>query len=320
MSDEMGNSARCEGSGVRPPDPSHAAPRTAPQPYDFSHRTLLSAHELRKLEADHLEFLRALAMRLSIHFRMEFDLTLVSLRTPTFRQFASGLAQPTHLTLFKVEPLRGVCVLEISPALGRAMTDRLLGGPGQATDAAGELSEIEVALLDQVTQLITDGWCGHWGRWLEMKPALLGHESDPRYLQTATADSAMLVATAKGRLGEGAGEIKLAFPFATLDPLIQKLRAELKPAAGVYPEGTATKQIRMNPAFDDVNIAVVAELPGPQMPARAIPQFKVGEVLNLSADAVNHVQLCLGGLPRFAGRLGTCDHRWAVEVTEVLKT
>lgn len=294
--------------------------RATAQPYEFAQHALLSAPELRKLRSECEDFLRGVAMRLSAYLRMEFELAFVSLTTPTYRQFVSGLAQPTHLTLFKVEPLRGISVLEISPALGLAMTDRLMGGPGEAAAADRALSEIEVVLLDQVAQFFTEGWCDQWRRRQELKPSLLGHESDVRYLQTSPPDCAMLVATMSARLGKCTGQIQLAFPFSALEPLLQKLRAELKPAAESAAEVAMQKQGAWNSTLNDVSISIAAELLGPQLLARAIPKLKVGDVLEMPADSVNHIQLCLGGLTRFTGRLGTRDNYWAVEVINVLKT
>ncbi len=293
-----------------------AAP--TPRPYNVAARPLLSRHELRKLEADYEELLRGLTANLSVFFRCEFDLALESLQTPSFREWVGGLAQPTHLTLFKVEPWRGICVLEITPTLGLAMTDRLMGGPGQAVTANRELSEIEIALLDQVAQFVTDAWCGQWREWQELTPALLGHESDSRYLQTSSPDSAMLVATLNARLGECVGRVQLAFPFATLKPLMRKLRAELTPAVEPPADSAPPQTLRWNAAFDDMTMVITAGLPALQMTARALPRLQVGEVLELPADSINQVQLRLGGLPRFLGRLGTRDHCWAVEVTQVL--
>jgi flagellar motor switch protein FliM len=294
--------------------------RVTPQPYDFAQHLLLSTHEVRKLRSNCEEFLGGLAMRLSIYFRMEFELTLVSLTTPTYRQFVSSLVHPTHLTLLKIEPLRGISVLEISPAFGMALTDRLMGGPGEATAAARELSEIEVALLDQVAQFITEGWCGQWSQRQELKTNLIGHESDASYLQTSPPDSAMLVAKISASLGKCTGQIQLAFPFTTLEPLLQKLRAELKPAAESVSDDKMPKQRMWNSTLNDVKIAIAAQLPGPQLLGRAIPKLKVGDVIEMPTDSVNQVQLCLGGLSRFTGRLGTRDDFWAVEITNVLKT
>jgi flagellar motor switch protein FliM len=282
---------------------------------------LFTGPELRRLNADYQEIRRGCATRLAVLFRAEFELTLAALHTPTFCQFAHGASQPTHLTLFKAEPFRGIGVLEISPGLALALSDRLMGGPGDANLPVRELTEIEVALLDQVAQLFIEAWCAHWTHWRDLKPALLGHESDGRYLQTAPADSPMLIARFEAKVGEATGHVSLALPFVTIEPIIQRLRTELQPPAESAPAAApaVVKRAAWNPAFDDVRVALNAQLPGPQITARELPRLKIGDVLPLPADAANLVHLRVGGTARFAGRLGTQDSQWAVEVLHVLK-
>jgi flagellar motor switch protein FliM len=303
-----------------PSGPAAASVASVPQAYELSQRTLFSGPEFRRLRADYEEIRRGCAMRLAVLFRTEVDFTLAALRTPTFRQFAGALEQPTHLTLVKVEPLRGIGVLEINPALGLTLTDRLMGGPGDAAQPGRELTEIEVALLDQVAHLLTEAWCGYWpGR--DFKSTLLGHESDGRYLQTSPSESPLLVAQFEMKIGEAAGRIQLALPLTTLDPILQRIRVELKPPVDApAPQPVAAKTPAWNPALDEVELALNAQLPGPQVTAREIPRLKVGDVLHLPVEAANLVRLQLGGKTRFTGRLGTRDDRWAVEILRVLKT
>lgn len=306
--------------------PEAAATATAtaagPQLYELSQPTLFNAHELRRLTADYETIRRSCAVRLALLFRTEFELKLGPLQTPTFRQFAGNLAQPTQLTLFKIEPLRGIGILEISPALALVLLDRLMGGPGTANIPARELTEIEVSLLGQVTHLLTEAWCAHWSGWKELKSALIGSENDPRYLQTSPPDSSLLVATFEAQIGDATGQIRIALPFNTLDPLLQKIRAELQPPTE-SPAATpapAPKRATWNPALDTVGIPVSAELPGPKITARELQTLKVGDVLPIPAEAANLIQLKLSGVPRFQARLGTRDEHWAVEVLNALKS
>ncbi len=261
-------------------------------------------------------------MRLALLFRTEFELKLGALQTPTFRQFNGQLSQPTHLTLFKIEPLRGIGVLEISPALALVLLDRLMGGPGTANTPVRELTEIEISLLGQVTHLLTEAWCAHWAGWKELKSALIGHENDPRYLQTSPAESNLLVATFEAQIGDATGQIKLALPFATLEPLLQKIRTELQPPTETPTNAPAptSKPTAWNPALDHVSIPVSAALPGPKITARELQSLKVGDVLPIPAEAANLIQLKLSGVPRFQARLGTRDDHWAVEVLNALKS
>ncbi len=141
----------------------HAARQAAPlteapgkdavQPYDFRNPMLLSPRELRKLRLHQDEFIRSLASRLSLHLRLEFSLKLTALQTIVYSKLVDSWANPSHLTLFKMEPLRGVSILEIQPQLGFSMVDRLMGGSGLAQETVAEMSEIERALLEQTVQI-----------------------------------------------------------------------------------------------------------------------------------------------------------------------
>ncbi len=297
-----------------------AAVASGAQPYELTQRTLFSPPELRRWMADYETIRRSWAVRLAVLFRTDFELRLAALDTPTFRQFTGQMAQPTHLTLFKVEPWRGIGVLEIAPALALTLLDRLMGGPGAANPAARELTEIEVALLGQVTHLLTEAWCAHWAGWKELKSTLLGHESDPRYLQSSAPETTLLVASFEAQIGDCSGPIRLALPFPTLEPLLQKIRAELQPPIEAPTNQPAVNSPPVwNPALDQVSIPLNAVLPGPQITGRELHQLKVGDVLELPADAADLVQLRLGGVARFQARLGTRDEHWAVEVLTALK-
>ncbi len=159
------------------------APETI-QPFDFRQPIFLSAAELRKLRLRQEDFTRSLAARLSIYLRLEFTLQMSRLQTITYRKFVDSLANPTYLTVFKVEPLRGGCILDLSPQLGITMVDRLLGGPAQSVSLERDLSDIEAALLDQAVEIVLQEWCNQWSGLQELRPVVLGHESSGRFLQT----------------------------------------------------------------------------------------------------------------------------------------
>lgn len=295
-------------------------PKDAIQPYDFRHPVFLSANELRKLRVQHEEFIHSLAARLSIYLRLEFGLQMSQLQTLTYQKFTECLPNPCHLTMFKVEPMRGICVLDINPRLGLTIVDRLMGGPGHSVNVNRDLSEIEVALLDQVVQLIVGEWCNHWAKIKELHPTLLGHENNGRFLQTSVPDAVMLALSMEAHIGDCVEQIQVGFPYATLEPLIQQLSLKLNPQAEETAAAiTAAAHPKWQRGLDDVSIPVTGEWPGMELTAREFSRLKVGDVLALPADFASQIQLRLARMPKFVGRLGTRDQHWAVEVTQVLK-
>lgn len=287
------------------------------QPYDFRHPVFLSPTELRRLRIRHEDFIRALAARLSIYLRLEFSLQMSKLQTVTYQKFAEGLPNPTHLSLFKVEPLRGVGILDIHPRLGLTIVDRLLGGPAHSITADHDFSEIEMALLDQAVNLILAEWCHHWASVEELRPTLLGHENNGQFLQTAPHDTIMLVLSMEAKIGDCLEQMQIALPCFTLEPLIRKL-GHITDAA-VEAELPVTS-LKWNRNFDEVPVPVTAMWDDLVLTARDVANLKAGDVLPLDPKCVQRVKLRLADMSKFEGNLGTTGGKWAVAVTNVTKT
>ena len=48
-------------------------------------------------------------------------------------------------------------------------------------------------------------------------------------------------------------------------------------------------------------------------------ELKPGEILPLNLNAAERIDLIVGKLAKFRGRLGTRDQKWAVQITEISK-
>jgi flagellar motor switch protein FliM len=289
------------------------------QPYDFRYPSLLATGELRRLRIEHDQYFARLAALLSIYLRMEVGLQMSKLQTLPYCKFTETIGSPAHLVLFKVEPLRGICVLDINPRLGLTMVDRLMGGAGHSVAQNTDLSDIEAALLDQVVQIIVGEWCSHWHAIQQLKPVILGHENSGQFLQTAHSDTVMLVITLEARMGDCLEQIQFAFPYATIEPLVCQLGVRLNPEAQIASPAAGPRP-KWNPELESAKIPVTAEWPALEMTARDLANLKVGDFLPLEPDVVNSVRLRLASIPKFNGRLGSQGDKWAVEITQTIKS
>jgi len=281
--------------------------------YDFRQSGFLAPSELRRIRLRHEQFVRALAARLAIFLRLEFTVQLAKLQIVGYLKFTENLPNPTHITLFKIDPLKGVGLLVIPPRLGLSLVDRMLGGPGKMPETARELSEIEIALVDQVSTLLVNEWCAHWPEMRELRPAYLGHENNSRFLQTATPEAAMLIITLNSGLGDQLEPVQLAFPYTTVEPLMRLIAPAGLPETEVI--AAAAAQPKWNSEFNDVRVPVVAEWQGLKVSANDIAHLKQGAVLMLDPECASQVQLNFNQVPKFAGRPGTRAGNWAVELT-----
>ncbi len=286
--------------------------------YDFRTPVFLSPIEIRKLRIHHEEFIEALAARLSIYLRLEFSLQMSQLQTLPYKKWCETLNSPTHLTLFRVEPLRGICLLDLPPRLGLTIVDRLLGGAGLSITGNRDLSELEVTLVDQVISLIITEWCTHWAAFQDLRPEMFGHETSGGFLQTTSADDIMLVLSMEAQMGDCVETIQIAFPYVTLEGLIHKLSDRFKPVSAdlaVKPDRVLN---RWNPKLDDSKMEVFAEWNGLKMRAGDVAQLQVGDIIPLPADFNVDISVRLGSKPCFMGRLGSSHGQMAVELHQAI--
>ena len=180
--------------------------------YDFRNPAFLSEIELRRLRLLHEDFIRYLSARLSLYLRMEFSLKMARLTTASYSKFTESLPNPTHLCLFKVEPLVGVGILDINPRLALTIADRLLGGRGHSVKTERYLTEIEIALLEDVIAIVLEEWSSQWKTEEELHPLIIGYENNGRFLQTSPKDAIVLILTLEANFGDCAEQIQIGVP------------------------------------------------------------------------------------------------------------
>ena len=283
-------------------------------PFDFRQSSVFSDRQMRALQQRHEELIRALADRLTLWLRFDFTLRLARVAPISYADFIGSLPGLTHLSLFKLEPLRGVCLLETPPPLAIAVVERLLGGQGERLGEARELTEVEIALFDQWVQIFFEEWKAHFPEQPEAQPQLLGHESAPRFLQSAPPETMMMEVVFEAEFGDGKVPIQIAYPCATLEPLLRQL-APVEPPASAPTARVSAPELPWNTVLDDMKLAVSAQWHGLEMTARELTTLKIGDVVRLPPQVVAQVRVRLAGKAKFSGRLGTCGGHWAVELT-----
>jgi len=286
------------------------------RPMDFRQPVLLTATELRRLRQRHDEFSRSLATRLSMYLRLDFMISISELQTFTHRRFVERLGTATHLTLFRVDSLPETAIVQIPPCFGLAVVERLLGGAGQPAEPR-QLSEIETGVLDQFAQVVLKEWCSHVAQLSESAASIVGHESNPRFLQVIADDANFLVLTLDNRMGEHTAPLQLAFPYRMLDPIIRKFTETATRQANEN-KAAAAGPVQWNAMLDNVPIAVTAEWHELQVAARRLAELKVGDVL--PAGDPGAIQVRFANVPRFVGRLGAAGNKRAIELVKTVES
>ncbi|MBP8257565.1 MAG: FliM/FliN family flagellar motor switch protein [Opitutaceae bacterium] len=281
--------------------------------YDFRNPVFLAEAELRRLRLLHEDFIRYLSARLSLFLRMEFGLKMAKLTTLSYGKFTETLPNPTHICLFKTDPLPGVGILDINPRLALSLVDRMLGGTGKAVAAERYLTEIEVTLLEDIIVMILEEWCSQWKDARELHPAIIGHESSGRFLQTSTKDAVVLTLTMEATFGECSEQIQIGMPYFTIEPLVKNFQASREK------EGTPAakaQKAEWKPVYEHISLPVRAEWDAFELSLREITELRVGDIIELPTGIVEHTTVKLNGSPKFSGTVGLDGETVVVKLTQ----
>ncbi len=292
-------------------------PPQAIHPFGVGQTTALSSNEVHRFKSHNEVLARSLAARLSIFLRMELTLELLSLEVIDLPKFIQLAPAPRHMILFKIDPLQGTCVFDIAPALGLTLADRMLGGKAFSVNPNRPIREVETALLDQLTMIALKEWCNYWKSDDELTPSLIGYERNPRFLHLGGAEETFYHISMEASIGDCINPLQMLMPVRGLNPLLRKINFEAE-APEVEKANKTPDGPRWNKAYDNVPLRVSAHWPRIDARARDLLNMKVGDVIPVTPDHVNKVQISLAGQTKFIGRLGSVDNKCAIEITEAI--
>lgn len=281
--------------------------------FDFRNPVFLSEAELRRMRILHEDFIRYLSARLSLFLRMEFGIKMARLTTISYSKFTDALPSPTHICLFKAEPLAGVGVLDINPRLALTIADRLLGGKGHSVKAERYLTEIETGLLEDVILIILEEWCNQWKHEPDIHPLVIGHENNGRFLQTSPKDAIILALSLEVNFGDCAEQIQIGVPYYTIEPMVKKM--QVRRQKDVAYAAVEAPRATWSGSFDQISVPVRADWQGFQVSLREITNLRVGDVLEMPESLMQETRILLNDSPKFIGAVGIESERIAVQIT-----
>jgi flagellar motor switch protein FliM len=279
--------------------------------YDFTNPIVLSDADLSKLKTKSEQFVYYLAGHLSMFLRTEFNLELEDLTADLYANFTHSVKTPSCITMFKLQELNGVCLLDVNSHLSATVVDRILGGRGSTNPEERGLTDIEKALVEDFNQIILEEWCKQWEGSIQLNPSIIGTESSGKFLQTSPADAMMLVLSMEASFGDVSGPMRIAVPYYTLEPVVSRLLATV-----ATKEEKQSSPPRWHNVYDEIPVAVSAEWDAFQLTLRDLSNLEVDDVIEMSPSLVEDTKLRIENRTCFIGEIGLEGDQVAFQVNE----
>lgn len=247
--------------------------------------------------------------------RTNVEATLVSLEEIPGSELQTLLENPSCCFLAEVAPLTGLLLLEIGPALGLVLVDRLLGGaePQLPVTPCRPLTAIECRLLSRVATAIFDALCEAWRELSVQQPRIVRTESDSRLAAVAVSDESALVATFELAVGEARGAWRLLFSRRSLLPILPPLHASSGDSAAIIAAASANS-IESAAGSESGRVPIVVQLAGARLTESELRELSVGDIIVTDNSPAAPAQVFADGRCRFTGHPGQFNGRKAVRI------
>jgi flagellar motor switch protein FliM len=284
--------------------------------YDFKRPDRFSKDQLRMLEMMHEAFARNFGTMLSAFIRTVAEIEVVSVRQSSYGEYVNGLANPTALTVFSFEPLRGNCMLEINPTIIFPIIDRVLGGPGNPMAKERELTDIEQVVVGKLAVKALDSLRDSWDRVARVTPEIVNKETNPQFVQLVAPSEMCLVIKFNLKVKDHKGIMTICFPYMVLETVIQKLSTQkwfISNSGGSSPETRETLKGRLQTTLVPVSVQVGTTV----LTASQILALKPGDVIPMGKGVNSQMDVFVEDKRKFGGRPGIHSKRKAIMITNV---
>lgn len=291
---------------------------TGIQRYDFLRPDKFSKDQLRTLQMMHDSFSRSMQTALAGLMRLPVQVEVLGVGEMMYQEFLDELSNPSVLNVIGLEPLGGSLILEINPNLAFIMLDRLLGGPGLPMTKARPLTDIEQTLMQRVTDRALAALEDAWQPVLEVRASLQRMEMNPQFVQIVPPTDMAVVISLRVRMKDESGRMNLCIPYAVLEPVASKLKAQVWFASAEKDTSSdASEHIRRR--LEGMNLTLTVELGSADVTMGELLDLKVGDVIQTKTVQGAPLPIRIGSKHKFLGISGRVGSRLAVQVIDAIR-
>lgn len=288
------------------------------KPFDFERPSKFSKDQLRTLEMLHETFCRVAQNQLSAQLRTLVEIDVSGADQVSYGEFVRSMPFPTLINIVSLSPLEGNSLIEVSLPLTLSIIDRLVGGPGVYRGRTRELTEIELALMRNLVEVLLTAFTEAWGTVMPVTFRFEASEMNPQFAQVAAPGDIAVLLSFEMRVGTVSGMLHLCIPHTVIEPMVGKLSAQSYYSSN---RGEQTPELRdaIAQELGGVTVPVSVELGHTSLQVAHLLSLAPGDVIPLDTAPGSDVFVRVGDLGTFMAQPGMRGRRLAVQITRQIE-
>lgn len=286
--------------------------------YNFKRATRFSKDHLRSLTRVHENFARYLTTYFSTQLRTFVQINVVHVDQLPYDEFINSIPKMTILNVFEAAPLEGRMVLEVHPSVAFAMLDRLLGGAGVSPSQINSLTEIETTIIERIFGRALRSLKESWQTVIDIEPELEALETNPQFMQLASANDTIALISLSTKIGETTGMMNICIPHVVIEPIMPSLSVHHM-FVTQKKQHSEEDQRALELGLSRASLPVISELGSTHITVQDMMALSQGDVIKLDQTLERLLTVKVGEQNKFYGRPGTVKGKNAVQITEVVQ-
>jgi flagellar motor switch protein FliM len=223
------------------------------------------------------------------------------------------------MSVLRFGNLRGSALMVIESKLAYALVDSFFGGADRPyTKIDGkEFTQIELSIVRKVVELAINDLENAWASVEKIDCSFVRTEVNPQFVGIVPPTDVVIASTFDVELENATGTISIVVPYATIEPIKQKLQSGFQVESDQTDKKLWTSIIREQLLETDIEIKV--NLGQTEIMLKDLMSMKVGDVIPLDQDATGEIDVQLENVKKFKGYYGIHHGTVAVQVTREIE-
>lgn len=280
--------------------------------YDLASQDRIVRGRMPTLEMINERFARYTRISLFNLLRRNADVSTGGVQIMKFGEYIHTLYVPTSLNIVKLRPLRGSGLFIFDAKLVFKLVDNFFGGDGRHAKIEGrEFTPTEIRVVHMVLEQVFIDMKEAWNAVFKIDFEYINSEVNPSMANIVSPSEVVVVSTFHIELDGGGGDLHLAIPYSTIEPIREILDAGVQSDVDDVDERWMTT-IRKDllQARVPINVTVLED----RISLRDVAKMKKGDIIPI--DFPELVTVTANKVPMFKARLGQSNGALAAKIEE----
>lgn len=282
-------------------------------PYNFQRPDRLSKEQVRSLYLLHDLLAHALSSSLPLFMRAASEINLISVEPQTYSDYMKGLSETTTIFSVSIKKLRAVFVIELNNSIALPVVDRMLGGEGLPAKELRSATDLELNILEGFLKIVTDNYQEAWQHIVEFETEIVGRETRPHLVQIVAPNEVVVTVVYQLQIGEAQGLMSLCLPVALFEPVLEHFRQS---SQSEIEKASPEAEHHLLKTLSTVRFPVSAEIEKTPAAVSDLMNLAVGDVLRTNHRLEKPINVAVGNISKYQGRLASLDQKLVVKITE----